>query len=250
MISGYSRIPPPIKGSRPSTAFCDKDLLVPDGRCKWRKHIRLTDREQSSVSFLLGAVTVLIETLFSRSSSSGGWSPRKDSVAEGRHRRGPRGTLTKGVIVDAQSKTQEALPQGATRPGHKGRRPDQEGPPPGEALQGGVREYEQAGSRRGSGEAGSLLTLSRARSPLRWSRTSPRWSSNPPKWIYTMIERGATREQVLERAYERLERSPTKSNLQLVQALLDEFGRDSRRRIRTRPLVTQARVSELIGKGG
>lgn len=72
----------------------------------------------------------------------------------------------------------------------------------------------------------------------------------PPKWIYTMIERGATREQVLERAYERLERSPTKSNLQLVQALLEEFGRDSRRRIRTRPLVTQARVAELIGKGG
>ena len=72
----------------------------------------------------------------------------------------------------------------------------------------------------------------------------------PPKWIYPMIERGATREQVLERAYERLKRSPTRSNQLLVQALIQEFGRSSRRRIRPRPLVTQARVSELIGKEG
>lgn len=86
--------------------------------------------------------------------------------------------------------------------------------------------------------------------PAQVVEDKPSLVKQPPKWIYTMIERGATREQVLKRAYQRLERSPTKSNLQLVQALLQEFGRESRRRIRTRPLVTQARVSELIGKGG
>ena len=100
----------------------------------------------------------------------------------------------------------------------------------------------------GAGKPVPSNTFTRAE-PAQVLEDKPSVVKKPPKWIYTMIERGATREQVLERAYERLKRSPTQSNLRLVQALLQEFGRPPRRRIRTRPLVTQARVSELTGKG-
>ena len=72
----------------------------------------------------------------------------------------------------------------------------------------------------------------------------------PPKWIYAMIERGASQQDVLERAYQRLKRSPTKANHLLVQGLLEEFARVPRARVKIGKLVTSRRLSEFIRKEG
>jgi hypothetical protein len=72
----------------------------------------------------------------------------------------------------------------------------------------------------------------------------------PPKWIYAMIERGASQEDVLERAYQRLKRMPTRANHLLVQGLLQEFARAPRARVKIGKLVTKQRLSEFIKKEG
>lgn len=72
----------------------------------------------------------------------------------------------------------------------------------------------------------------------------------PPKWVYAMIERGASRQDILARAYQRLQRAPTKANHLLVQGLLQEFARVPRGRVKIGKLVTNERLSPFIRKEG
>ena len=69
-----------------------------------------------------------------------------------------------------------------------------------------------------------------------------------PRWVYALIERGASRKQVLDRAVGRLKRSQTRANYLLVQALLQEFSRPKRGALKIRDRVTHTELSPLMKK--
>lgn len=69
-----------------------------------------------------------------------------------------------------------------------------------------------------------------------------------PRWVYALISRGASRKEVLDRAEERIKRSPTRANHLLAQALLQEFGRPKRGALKIRERITHPKLSPLMKK--
>lgn len=100
----------------------------------------------------------------------------------------------------------------------------------------------------GRGQAVPSNAFTRAESAQATVEPEPKLDARSEKWIYALIERGARPTEVLARAEERLRRAPTRTNFLAVQALLNEFARDTRSRVPVRDFLAQQRVKRFLSE--
>lgn len=76
------------------------------------------------------------------------------------------------------------------------------------------------------------------------------FSRAQPAWLRALAEKKADDDQVVEVALRRLSRAPSKGNLELAQAILNDLGRKEGGGPRLRRALTQKLVDQITEKGG